>query len=1237
MDPVRAGHPESVSIRVHSCLQANPMSISQKTAFYVTGGTLRPDAECYVERQADVRIHESLTRGDFCYVLTSRQMGKSSLMVRTVQALRKDGQAVAVLDLTAIGQNLTVEQWYVGMLERLGRQLDLEDELEDYWDDHKQLGPVQRWFAALHEIALKTDEAKQGLVIFVDEIDAVRSLPFSTDEFFAAIRECYNRRSAEPEFARLSFCLLGVATPSDLIRDTRTTPFNIGQRIELQDFSETEAESLLGGLEGVFGKDLAARILKRVLYWTNGQPYLTQLFCRRLAEHPEVRTIRNVDHLCSELFLSEQAREKNDNLVFVRERLLRSEVDQFELLQLYDRILRGRRVVDDPSNPLIPVLRLSGATRDEDGLLKVRSPIYRRVFNHQWVTANLPGGELRRQREAYRRGLLRAALMASVVLILICSLWIDARYQAFRADESAGNESIARKRAEKATVEAKKAALQVSEVLHQMEMRRSEDMFNNDRAPEGVAYLAGLLRLDPSNRTAARRIVSALNRRNFARPVSDPKEERQIIESPRVPTGQAKYDWQMDRTNRFEVRIVRLSDSEVVRVIKHEGQVLYAHISPDNSRVVTASMDNTARIWNIHTGTLTVPVLQHETPVGRVRFSHDGLRVVTTGFGRTMRVWDAMSGRALTERIRGSGDAEFSGNGLGIISRSRRRGGPGGSRFGGGSKSRVWDIQNSAEWMPPLRHQAKINSVNYSPDGRQVVLGSADGRVRIWNVADGLPVGEALPHKGEVVAAEFSADGLHLLTAEAEGLVRLWKLPLSGEIALTVNCDRWLTAVQFSPAGKRVLLANSRGRFQVWSLPEAKPMFEKDLQRKIEWAEFDATGDRLLTVSDAVRIWNAHTGELISDGIGHFERITAAHFDPTGKTVVTYSAEQSQLWNLETGEPLEVPLEHSAFIRTAAFNRAGDRLVTGSQDRTVRLWDVATGEQVGDQLLHNGAVAFTAILNDGQRLLTSTSVHESRIWDLQSGQPLSEYFRFPHTHAYQFSMNRSATTALSPDGNSAAVLTDANTVRIWNFGDVPVPVPDWLPALAEHISGERIDERGVVTAVDRGALRGLRRQIAEADTNDWYTAWGQWHLADRGERPIAPGSIVTRQQLVERLLNEGSHTSLHEAALLAPADSRVFAAMADEMLHHGGELAPLEQDLADFFSQRAAHLATDPVVAWTRRAELLEKLQRWQKALDAMDVAEEAAPSDASVKESFTERRKVIRARLTDLPVVEAE
>src|SRR6185503_20927272 len=120
------------------------------------------------------------------------------------------------------------------------------------------------------------------VVIFVDEIDAVRSLPFSTDEFFAGIRELYNHRTEAEELERLTFCLLGVAAPSDLIRDTRMTPFNIGLRIELHDFTRTEAQSLAVGLSG--NDREGSGILNRILYWTGGHPYLTQRLCQAVAE-----------------------------------------------------------------------------------------------------------------------------------------------------------------------------------------------------------------------------------------------------------------------------------------------------------------------------------------------------------------------------------------------------------------------------------------------------------------------------------------------------------------------------------------------------------------------------------------------------------------------------------------------------------------------------------------------------------------------------------------------------------------------------------------------------------------------------------------------------------------------------------------------------------------------------------------------------------------------------------------
>lgn len=397
--------------------------------FFVSGGTLPPDSASYLPRSADKTLFHSLRSGSFCYVLNSRQLGKSSLSVQTIARLDETGIRTAFLDLTRIGgKNLNAEQWYAGLAFELGRELNRTRELLAFWKQRTDLSPVQRLFSALREVALM-GEALSPLVIFIDEIDATRSLPFDPDEFFAAIRECYNRRVADPALQRLTFCLLGVAVPSDLVRNRATTPFNIGERIYLEDFTEEELHPFASAL-GPNGKEL----VKRVHYWTNGHPFLSQSLCRAIVAKGGAKTTRIVDDVVREELFDYKARESNINLADVANIALhydsRTDTEQSEpeqaqfradVLSTYLNVLEGKRVVDDESNRVVVILKLSGIVKSDGRFLLVRNRIYEHVFDRTWIEEHMPEQELRRQRHSYLRGAWRTATALGTVIAIVAA------------------------------------------------------------------------------------------------------------------------------------------------------------------------------------------------------------------------------------------------------------------------------------------------------------------------------------------------------------------------------------------------------------------------------------------------------------------------------------------------------------------------------------------------------------------------------------------------------------------------------------------------------------------------------------------------------------------------------------------------------------------------------------------------------------------------------------------------
>jgi WD40 repeat protein len=448
----------------------------------------------------------------------------------------------------------------------------------------------------------------------------------------------------------------------------------------------------------------------------------------------------------------------------------------------------------------------------------------------------------------------------------------------------------------------------------------------------------------------------------------------------------------------------------------HKDGVTDVAFSPDGRWVLTASADNTARVWDSRTGEPRFDApLRHDYFVRRAAFSPDGERIVTASEDQTARVWDAATGQLLATQ---------------------------------------------------KGHIGAVRDARFSPDGRRVVTAGDDRTARVWDAATGELIGTPLPHEGAVVSAAFHPDGRHLLTASTDAEGRLWDLK-SGEAVLVARLphDGPLTDACFDPAGQRVATASEDGTARVWDADTGKPATEPLLHHNVavRCVAFSPDGRQLATAGDdqTARVWSARTGWALVAGMRHYSSVTSVAFGLDGAVLATASEDgTARVWNATTGHPLTPPLTHVGPVRQVCFSPDGRRLATASA--TARVYDLEPPDPAVEPLEHGGPVRQAAFSPDGGRVLTASDDKTARLWDAQTGRELA---------VLRGQAGAVLTAAFSRDGRRVVTAGADGTARVWDadtFGTVATLVGHRGPVRRASFSP---DGRWVVTASDDATAR----------------------------------------------------------------------------------------------------------------------------------------------------------------------
>ena len=952
---------------------------------YVAGGTVQASDGVYVVRAADEALLRLCRNSDFAYVLTSRQMGKSSLMIRTAERLIQDGIRPIIIDLTELGANTTAEQWYRGFLEKVSEQLELQVGIAEWWTSSQHLSITQRFNRFMADVVL--GQVSEPVVVFVDEIDTTLRLDF-TDDFFASIRHLYNARASRKELARLSFVLLGVASPGDLMKDAQRTPFNIGYRVDLQDFTEEEA-----------ARDLSAEpdLVGSVFRYTSGHPYLTLRVFQSLSERP---LQSNLESRIEELFFGDQS-EKDSNLQFVRDMLTKRARDREGVLLRYRDVCKGKQVYDQEADAVCAWLRLSGIVHSTSGLLTVRNFIYRRVFDVAWIRRN--------RKVNWARRSAWGAAVAVGLLVLVAAILAPfairksyvaseqsrlAQKRLLEAEAARSAELDARKNADAAAAMARQEAKIA--IVSESEAKRQERIAeeNGAIAKTHEFISASLLSLDAdpeiSVLAGAHAAMAASQGARSLLPQAEAQLHRAILAS--------------------HVRLTLSGRSSNVSSVAW---------SPNGKRLATASADKTAKVWDV-TGQQLLTLSGHSDAVSSVAWSPDGKQLATASADKTVKVWAVATGQQLLTL----GDHSD-----GVLSVAWS---PDGRRLAAGGNdhtAKVWDAETGKELLTLRGHSSSVLSVAWSPDGKRLATASTDSTAKVWDVVTGQELVTLLGHRFAVVSVAWSPDNKLLATASEDGTAKLWDAAPDHELLTLRGQSGSVLSVVWSPDSKRLATASWEGTAEIWDAKTGQQVLNLRAHNPnaltVAWSP---DGRRLATGGNdyTAKVWDAETGKEVLTLRGHLSSVLSVVWSPDSTRLATASEDSTaKVWDGGTGKELLTLRGHTYHVSSVAWSPDGKRLATASQDKTAKVWDAGTGKELLTLRGHSEYVFSVAWSPDGKRLATASGDKTAKLWDAGTGK---------ERVTLEGHGDRVLSVAWSPDCTRLATGSEDNTAKVWDAG-----------------------------------------------------------------------------------------------------------------------------------------------------------------------------------------------------------